>query len=209
LAAQRKRNAPERRRQLADAAIELLGTNGVHGVSHPKVDEHAGVPAGTTSFYFRTRKALLHAVATRLNELDVADLSLMTELAEDRPTEFAGTAGLARIVMYVAKEPWLTRAKARYEILLLASRDPELAATLNESAEGIYAVARDVVALWHPADTAPDPALVEDQAIAAMTFINGVMMTFVAGRPAIDSAEHLDRFIQGVIAGVAQVRRDP
>ena len=116
IAARRKHNAPERRRQLADAAIELLGGNGVHGVSHPKVDEHAGVPAGTTSFYFRTRKALLHAVATRLNELDVADLSLMAELAGDQTTQFTGTAGLARIVMYVNTEPWLTRAKARYEL---------------------------------------------------------------------------------------------
>ncbi len=166
------------------------------------------MPAGTTSFYFRTRKALLHAIATRLNELDVADLSLMTELADDRPTEFAGTAGLARIVMYVATEPWLTRAKARYEIVLLASRDPDLAATLNESAEGLYALARDVVAQWHPAASAQDPALVEDQAIATMTFINGIMMTFVAGRPAVDSPEHLDRLIQGVIVGVATVRGD-
>ncbi|WP_256385481.1 TetR/AcrR family transcriptional regulator [Mycobacterium sp. IS-2888] len=208
MAARRKHNAAERRRQLTDAAIELLGTDGVHGVSHPKVDERAGVPDGTTSFYFRTRKALLHGVATRLNELDVADLSLLTELAGDRPTEFAGTAGLARIVMYVATEPWLTRAKARYEIMLLASRDPELAATLNESAEGLYALARDVVAQWHPAGSAPDPALIEDQAIATMTFINGVMMTFVAGRPAVDGPEHLDRLIQGVIAGVAHVRPD-
>ncbi len=166
------------------------------------------MPAGTTSFYFRTRKALLHAVATRLNELDVADLSTMAELAGDRSTEFSGTAGLARIVMYAATEPWFTRAKARYELLLLASRDPELAATLNESAEGLYALARDVVARWHPAGSEPDPALIQDQAIATLTFINGVMMTFVSGRPAVDSAGHLDRLIQGVIAGVAQVRRD-
>ena len=166
------------------------------------------MPAGTTSFYFRTRKALLHAVATRLNELDVADLSLMAELAGDHSTQFTGTAGLARIVMYAATEPWFTRAKARYELLLLASRDPELAATLNESAEGLYALAREVVAQWHPAGSSPDPALIEDQAIATLTFINGVMMTFVSGRPAVDGPEHLDRLIQGVIAGVAQVRRD-
>jgi len=204
----RKHNAAERRRQLADAAIELLGPSGVHGVSHPKVDEHAGVPAGTTSFHFRTRKGLLHAVADRLTELDVGHLSLMTELADDRPTEFSGTAGLARIVMYVATEPWLTRAKARYELLLLASRDPELAATLNQSAEGFYALARDVVAQWHPADSTPALALIDDQAIATLTFINGVMMTFVSGRPVVDSSEHLDRLIRGVIAGVAQVRRD-
>lgn len=62
--------------------IELLGSDGIHGVSHPKVDERADVPAGTTSFYFRTRKALLHAGATRLSELDVADFSLMAEIAD-------------------------------------------------------------------------------------------------------------------------------
>jgi hypothetical protein len=150
----------------------------------------------------------LHAVATRLTELDVADLSLMTELADDQSTEFTGTAGLARIVMYSAKGPWFTRAKARYELLLLAGRDPELAATISQSSDGFYTLARRVVAQWHPADSAPDPALIDDQAIAALALINGVMMTFVAGRPVVDSSEHLDRLIQGVITGVASVRRE-
>jgi DNA-binding transcriptional regulator YbjK len=170
----------------------------VHGVSHPKVDDHAGVPPGTTSFYFRTRKALMHAIATRLAELDVADFSMMAELAEDNATQFAGTAGLARIVMYVNSEPWLTRAKARYELALLAGRDPELAAALNDSADRLYALARNVVTQWHPDGSAP--------AIATLAFINGIMLTFVAGQPAVDDPEHLDRLIQGVIAGVADVR---
>ncbi len=166
------------------------------------------MPAGSASFYFRTRKALLHAAAARLAELDTADFSLMAELADDRSTQFTGTAGLARIVMYVNSEPWLTRAKARYELALLAGRDAELAATLNESAQRLYTLARDVVTQWHPAESAPDPALVEDQAIATLAFINGIMMTFVAGQPAVDSAEHLDRLIRGVIAGVAHVHGD-
>jgi DNA-binding transcriptional regulator YbjK len=205
--ARRKPNAPERRRMLADAAIELLGSSGAHGVSHPKVDEQAGVPAGTTSFYFRTRKALLHAVASRLTELDAADFSLMSELA-NQSTQFTGTAGLARIVMYVNTEPWLTRAKARYELLLLAGRDAELAATINQSAEGFYSLARDVVAQWHSPSSPTDPALIEDQATAILALVNGVMVTFVAGRPAVDSAERLDVLIRGVLEGVAQVRPD-
>jgi DNA-binding transcriptional regulator YbjK len=204
--ARRKHDAPERRRRLADAAIELLGTNGARGLSHPKVDRHAGVPPGSTSFYFRTRKALLQAAATRLTELDVADLSSMAELSRDDSAAFAGTAGLARIVMYSATEPWLTRAKARYELMLLGSRDAELAEILADAVDGFYVLERDVVAQWHSNESAPDPALVEDQAVATLALINGVMMTFIAGRPAVDSAEQLDRLIQGVIAGVAQVR---
>ena len=164
------------------------------------------MPAGTASFYFRTRTALLHAVATRLAELDVADFSLVAELAEDQSTQFTGTAGLARIVMYVNSEPWLTRAKARYELVLLAGRDPELTAILSESAARLYALAREAVTQWYPAGSAPDPALIEDQAVATLAFINGVMLTFVAGQPVVDDAERLDRLIRGVIAGVAEVR---
>jgi DNA-binding transcriptional regulator YbjK len=205
IAARRKHNAAERRRELADAALELLGSDGVHGVSHPKVDAHAGVPAGTTSFYFRTRKALLQAIATRLAERDIADLSLLSELTEGEPTRFTGTAGLAQIVMYVATEPWRSRARARYELMLLASRDPELAATIQLSTGSFYTLARDAVTQWQSTESPSDATRLDDQAIAALALINGVMMTIVAGQPVVDSAEHLDRLLRGVIAGVAGI----
>jgi hypothetical protein len=164
------------------------------------------VPPGSTSFYFRTRKALLQAAATRLTELDVADLSSLAELSRDGSVAFVGTAGLARVVMYSATEPWLTRSKARYELMLLGSRDAELGGILGAAVAGFYVLTRHVVARWHPNETASDPALIEDQVVATLAMINGVMMTFVAGPPAVASAEQLDRLIQGVIAGVAQVR---
>lgn len=129
-------------------------------------------------------------------------------MADHQSTQFTGTAGLARIVMYVNSEPWLTRAKARYELALLAARDVGLAEILDESAGRLYGLARDVVTGWHAGESTPDPALVEDQAIATLAFINGVMLTFVAGQPVVDSPEHLDRLIQGVIAGIAHVHRD-
>jgi hypothetical protein len=103
----------------------------------------------------------------------VADFSLVAELAKGQSTQFAGTAGLARIVMYVNSEPWLTRAKARYELVLLAGRDPELTAILSESAERLHALARQVVTQWYPTGSTPDPALIEDQAVATLAFING------------------------------------
>ena len=69
----RKPNLQQRRRELCDAAIRLLADDGIKGVSHLKVDRKASVPAGTTSFYFRTRAALLHAVAERVAELDLKE----------------------------------------------------------------------------------------------------------------------------------------
>ncbi|MUL82205.1 MULTISPECIES: TetR/AcrR family transcriptional regulator [unclassified Mycolicibacterium] len=180
----------------------MLGQDGARGVSHPKVDKKAGVPDGTTSFYFRTRKALMHAIAARLNELDLADLSLLTELTDADPTEFAGTVGFATLVMYSATEPWLTRAKARYELALEAGRDAELAATLNESVEGFYGLARAVVTEWHSTNENPmAPDVVDDQAKTLFSFVNGVMMTFVIGQPLVEDADQLDRLIRGVLSG--------
>jgi DNA-binding transcriptional regulator YbjK len=206
IAEHRKHNAPERRRQLADAAIELLGAGGARGLSHPKVDVHAGVPAGTASFYFRTRQALLLGIAERLTELDVQDLSRLTELATDGSGQFTGTAGLAELVMYSAAEPFLTRTKARYELALHASRDAELMSALRLSVDTFYRLAHDVVARWHPETDAPPADLIDEQARAALALINGIMLSFVAGRPIVQSAAQLEHLLDGLIAGLTTNR---
>ena len=60
---------PERRTQILDAAIDILCDDGVGGLTHRQVDSRAGMPAGTTSNYFRTRQALLEATAAHTVEL--------------------------------------------------------------------------------------------------------------------------------------------
>ncbi|HEX5919668.1 MAG TPA: TetR family transcriptional regulator, partial [Nocardioides sp.] len=45
---------PDRRTVLLDAALELVGTQGMRGLTHRAVDAAAGLPAGSTSNYFRT-----------------------------------------------------------------------------------------------------------------------------------------------------------
>lgn len=65
------RVATQRERAL-DAAVELLGTQGLRALTHARVDERAGLPKGSTSNYFRTRKALLLGVRGRLADLDTS-----------------------------------------------------------------------------------------------------------------------------------------
>ena len=67
---------------MCDAAIQLLANEGAKGLSHPKVDRYAEVPNGSTSFYFRTRSALLRATAQRLAELDLSDLMSVASPAD-------------------------------------------------------------------------------------------------------------------------------
>ncbi|BBZ27554.1 TetR family transcriptional regulator [Mycolicibacterium madagascariense] len=206
IAARRKNDAQARRRQLADVAIELLGTGGARGVSHPKVDVGAGVPAGTASFYFRTRRALLLGTAERLTELDLEDLQRLTELSSDAAGGFTGTAGFAELVMYSGTAPYLTRTRARYELILHAGRDEELMAALRSSVESFYRLIRDVVAGWHRGQGPVPDDVVDAQARATLALVNGVMLSFVAGRPLVQSAAELEHLLDGLIAGLAQPR---
>lgn len=62
---------PQRRTQLADAALAVVAQTGLKGLTHRAVDAAAAVAEGTTSNYFRSRAALVDAVADRLEQLDV------------------------------------------------------------------------------------------------------------------------------------------
>src|SRR5690242_21673909 len=105
-----KQNPEQRRRELCDAAIALLAREGIKGVTHLKVDRKAGVPDGTTSFYFRTSSALIRAAANRIADLDLADLTAATGSGAH-----GDVRGLARLVIRSGTGARLIRSKARYE----------------------------------------------------------------------------------------------
>lgn len=198
----RKPNPDQRRRELCDTAIRLLAEDGVKGVSHLKVDRKAGVPDGTTSFYFRTRSALLQAVAIRISELDLEDL---TAAARSQSSPDAVTGGhpsaLATLVMRSARGARLVRTKARYELALQAVRDPLLDEAFRSYRDQFHALIRDVVLQLRPAEADPDQALADRQAYVVMMFISGVMQASAGGDRRIRSAEELDGLISGIVAG--------
>jgi len=148
----RKPNADERRRELCDAAIELLGEGGARGVTHLRVDRRAGVADGTTSFYCQTRSALLRGATDRVVQLDVADfVAVMDEAksAEGDKTESL-LSRLAERAMRTAVEPERSRARARFELLMLAASDPELSAVFENLMDQFVAISEEAVAELHP-----------------------------------------------------------
>ncbi|HET6737339.1 MAG TPA: TetR family transcriptional regulator, partial [Kribbella sp.] len=112
----------ERQDAIADAAIHLVATRGLRGLTHRAVDTEAGLPPGSTSYYLRTRNALLTACVARMLARDVAGMppsgtdplelmvAMTTGLAENRPDDLV----------------------ARYELSLEASRRPELRTAIDE-----------------------------------------------------------------------------
>jgi AcrR family transcriptional regulator len=124
----------QRRAQLADAGIELLVESGVHGVTHRTVDRRAGLPAGTASNYFRSREALLMAIARRVVEQHQADMA--DAARAHRPSGKGGVAerAIELIVssLMLAAGPHRARYLAVFELRLESLRRPALAAALNE-----------------------------------------------------------------------------
>ena len=107
---------------ITDAAIELVATSGMRGLTHRAVDRQAGLPEGSTSAYFRTRKALIEGLVERLAIQEQQEVVL-------DPDDFAGS--LARTI-----DSWLVernRTLARYAAMLEATHHPELKSILVHS----------------------------------------------------------------------------
>jgi DNA-binding transcriptional regulator YbjK len=198
----RKPNPTERRRDLCDAAIHLLAHDGAKGLSHLKVDRQAGVPDGTTSFYFRTRSSLLRAVAERLADLDLATLQSVADGADGADGHPNQPSRLSQVVIQAGNEPQLSRTKARYELTMHATRDPALAAILHQATDAFTKLHREILVQLMPRGAELEPAVVEDLSNVTLTFINGLLMRFAHGDRIVESPEQLDGILTAIATGI-------
>ena len=118
---------------MVEAAIELLGTEGLRALTHARVDERAGVPRGSTSNYFRTRAALLGGVAEALGEHD----RTRVEFAPASAAELVELlAGLFEYLTVVAR----VQTTARLVLFMEASHDDALREAVSRGRAAIDAM---------------------------------------------------------------------
>lgn len=136
------RSNPARRHSLTDAAITLLASDGVHGLTHRSAERAAGLPAGTASNYFRNREELLVAAAERIVELHLADMAQADAAAVeqvDRHVPGGPAPDLAELIgtsLEVAASAHRDRYLAVFELVLESRRRPALTAALARLAGG-------------------------------------------------------------------------
>lgn len=200
IATPRKRDGQQRRRELCDAAIQVLAEQGSRGLSHPRVDRQAGVPDGTTSYYYRTRAALLRGVAERVAELDTANLLSVTEESTKSDSPFGR---IAQLVMMQGHGAGLMLNKARHELLLASTRDPALGEVYHDFLPRIIAMCRDAIEQVLPPEASSDAELIDLQTTAVTTFIGGVYARLLVGDRQIADAEQLDRLLTAVVNAVS------
>lgn len=116
-----------RREAIGRGALRVLGLYGSRGLTHRAIDQHLGLPMGTTSAYFRRREDLVGAAIQELFRVDIERLDAVIErlLGSARtPTldDVAGFfAGMLNEVRFGTDD---VSKLARYECFLLARRDP-------------------------------------------------------------------------------------
>jgi len=113
-----------RRDAIADAAIEIIATEGLRALTHRAIDARLDYPAGSTSYYLRTRQALIEAVVSRLSTRTFVELGADgTTLA---PRDADATAGaIAALVVSMAESRPLDHL-ARYALRIDLVNEPDL-----------------------------------------------------------------------------------
>jgi tetracycline repressor-like protein len=170
---------------IGDAAIEVIAAEGMRGLTHRAVDRFAGLPLGSTSYYARTRAALLELTMARMVALDQVS---------PRPGGLAESiAGFA----FEAITSGRTRMLARYEFALEATRRPELRAVYDE---GGLLIRRLAVEALEAAGSA-DPAR---HATVVVNWLEGTIFDSLAGTGSLapPSFEALLESARELLAGI-------
>ncbi|GGT61701.1 TetR/AcrR family transcriptional regulator [Streptomyces purpureus] len=183
----------DRRTVLADAAVEVLADGGLRALTHRAVDAAAGLPAGTTSAYFRTRAALLTALVRRLVERDQAELEAAGSQAPAPADAAELTAALVAFSRARLVGEGRRRSLARYACAVESVHQPVLREIMAPRENRGRAVVRDFLA----GQGVPDA---EGRTVTLLACVDGLVFErLVAGGEDVD-AEAVGRLVDAALA---------
>lgn len=120
-----------------EAAIDLIGAEGIRALTHGRVDAAANLPPGSTSNHFRTRAALVSGVIEWIAAQERDDSGLPEIGSRD---DFVDA--VSRMIE-MQSGPLAARTRARYALFLEA--DDDAARPLREQRVGMEAWVRGIL----------------------------------------------------------------
>ncbi|SDC66904.1 TetR/AcrR family transcriptional regulator [Rhodococcus tukisamuensis] len=125
----------DRRERIADAVLDIVAADGIRALTHRAVDRHLELPAGSTSYYFRTKRELLVAAVERLTESSRRDFE-RSRLTRPRPGGLPAVEELAADIGSALDAMLSDRARdirVRYALALEMVHDKEIQRALATS----------------------------------------------------------------------------
>ena len=176
------------RERALEAAVELLGAEGVRALTHARVDDRAGLPPGSTSNWFRTRRALLGGVVDWMADRERADFDPAAMPAISGVDELI--EGLCAMVE-MQTGPFAGRTRARYALFLELAGDPELGESLLRQRREFERWTERIVTAVGFAD--PIPA-----ARALMALGDGLMLHRLTVDPTLEMRPAIERAVRAL-----------
>lgn len=171
----------ERRAALIQAAAEIAATDGFGAVSHRSVATRAGVPLGSTTYYFRSLDDLLGEVAGELvNECQIRATEVVRTAPPGPFQPDQAAELLARAVLPGEDFP---RVLSYYEQLLSAARHPAVAAALSAARPRLEQMVRQALTKTGYAEAVSSDltlAVVDGAALSALSEGRSDVVGFVA-----------------------------
>ena len=176
------------RNRALEAAVELLGAEGVRALTHARIDDRAGLPSGSTSNWFRTRRALLGGVVDWIAERERADFTPGAMPAISRIEELVeGLIAMADL----QTGPFAARTRARYALFLELASDPELGEPLRAQRREFKRWTEGIVI----AVGIPDPGPATS---ALMALSDGLLLHRLTVDPDLDLRPALERAVRAL-----------
>src|SRR3954454_7622050 len=179
--------AGTRGRYLA-AAVDPLGVAGVRALSPARVAERAGLPPGSTSNWFRTRRALLAGVVDWIAEHERTDFD---------PAAMPAITGLDGLIeglcamAEVQTGPFAGRTRARYALFLELAGDPELGEPLRRQRREFERWTERIVIAVGIADPVPATR-------ALMALCDGLLLHRLTVDPDLDMRPAIERAVRAL-----------
>lgn len=176
------------RERALEAAVELLGSEGVRALSHARVDARAGLPPGSTSNWFRTRRALLGGLVDWIAERERADFDLADMPAILRVEGLVdGLCAMADL----QTGPFASRTRARYALFLELAEDPELGEPLRRQRREFERWTEQLVAAVGIGDAAPATR-------ALMALADGLLLHRLTIDPTLELRPVIERAVRAL-----------
>jgi DNA-binding transcriptional regulator YbjK len=189
--------AEGRAADILDAALRVIAAEGAESVTHRSVAAEAGVPLGSTTYYFASRDDLLRE-AFRRYVARVFEGLRAVEAQHLRPTR----AGVVDFLVEVGRRETMDRevVLVEYELIVRAARDPVLAAEFRRYERSMASGMAEVLERMG----APQPF---DAARTLIALVRGFELDGLTGAAA-DAAD-LRRRLEPVVAALLTARPKP
>jgi TetR/AcrR family transcriptional regulator, regulator of biofilm formation and stress response len=147
-----------RREQILEAALRVIGRSGREAVTHRAVAQEAGVPLGSTTYYFDSRDELL---GQALEHVARRETERYVEMAEElRGAKTSRQLADILLSELVADAQDRIAYIAEYELWLEASRRPELRAAAQAWCDSVQLAVAGAMEKLGSTNPAADASLV-------------------------------------------------